>query len=139
MFQVQSSQDESSKKAGKINRSRRPLLQDQPSKANIPRLVEDLHYDVLKDLFNLLNRKTLIENDWRTFASHLGMSYGDIMVLEGESNPASAVFQKWMSQDGEKTVSFLIDVFRRMERFDAVRHLDKQEITGTYSSSVCFL
>ena len=139
MFQVQSSQDESSKKAGAISRSRRTLLQDQPSKANVPRLVKDLHYDVLKDLFNLLNRKTLIENDWRTFASHLGMSYGDIMVLEGESNKASEFFQKWMSQDGEKTVSFLIDVLRRMERFDAVRQLEKQEITGTYSSSVCLL
>ena len=122
-----------------LGRSRPTPLQDQPRETTVPRLVKDLHYQVLKDLFNLLNRKTLIGNDWRTFASHLGMSYGDIMVLEGESNPASAVFQKWMSQDGEKTVSFLIDILRRMKRFDAVRHLDKQEITGTYSSSVCFL
>ncbi len=119
-------------------RSRRTPLQDQPHKTTVPRLVKDLHYQVLKDLFNLLNRKTLLENDWRTFASHLGMSYGDIMVLEGESNPASAIFQKWMSQDGEKTVSFLIDVLRRMERFDAVRHLEKHEFTGMCNSSFMF-
>ncbi len=134
MFQAQSSQDESSKKAGAISRSRRTLLQVQPSKANVPRLVKELHYDVLKDLSNLLNPETSIATDWRKFARELGFSNSDILVLEEQSNPALAVFQKWMSQDGEKTFSFLIDVFRHMERFDAVRHLEKHEFTGLYSN-----
>ena len=92
-------------------------------------MVEDLHYDVLKDLSNLLNPETSIATDWRKFARELGFSNSDILVLEEQSNPALAVFPKWMSQDGEKTVSFLIDVLRRMERFDAVRHLEKHEFT----------
>ncbi len=109
MFQAQSSQDESSKKAGAISRSSRTLLQDQPRKANVPRLVKDLHYDVLKDLSNLLNPETSIATDWRKFARELGFSNSDILVLEEQSNPAFAVFQKW--------------------------HLEKHEFTGTYSSS----
>ncbi len=135
LFQSKSSQNESLKETEAISRSGRTLLQDQPSKANVPRLVKDLHYDVLKDLLILLNRESSIGNDWRKFARELGFSMLDILVLGEESNPALAVFQKWMSQDGEKTVWFLIDVLRRIERFDAVRNLEKHIISGMYSSS----
>ena len=99
---------------------------------SVPKLVEDLDYGVLKDICNLLNPSTRIGNDWRAFAGHLGLSVRDILLLEGDVNPAFAVLKQWLSRDGQKTVSFLIDVLRRIERFDAMRHLQDHEFTGVY-------
>lgn len=90
-----------------------------------PKLVKDLHYDILKDLANLLSS----DNDWKALANYLGLSLGVISLLEAEEYPALAVLQRWMSEDDEKSVSYLIAVLVRMERPDAVRHLKDHEFT----------
>ncbi len=97
-----------------------------------PKLVEHLDYEVLNELFNLLNVQRPFGDDWRLFAGNLGIVYKDIKLLEKEDSPAGAALEVWLSRDGPKTVSFLNEVLKRMKRFDGVRVLQDHEFTGMF-------
>ncbi len=96
------------------------------------KLVEDIDYEVLKELCNLLNVQSQSGDDWRLFAGNLGIVYKGIKLLEKEDSPAGAALEVWLTRDGPKTVSFLIEVLKRMKRFDCVRVLQDHEFTGKF-------
>ncbi len=96
------------------------------------RLVEDLNPGTLRELSQHLNPDAVATENWRSLANHLGFTNRNILNFARVQvqDPTFSVLQEWWSGKGVKTVTILLDILKKMNRFDCVRLLEAYEFTG---------
>ena len=67
--------------------------------------------------------------DYRSLAGKMGLSHKQVKNIDITANPTEELLEIWMSGRGSKTVTDLIELLRQIERYDAIRSLEKHEYT----------
>ena len=94
------------------------------------RLAKDLPLSVLKQLSMHLNPRMVCGGDWMSLAGEFEMTYMEIRNYERAADPTMAVLEKWWIDVGDKTVSRLIEILRKIKRADVVKILEPYEFYG---------
>lgn len=94
------------------------------------RLVKDLPVKVLKKLSVHLNPSMIVGGDWKSMAGEFGMTYSEILNYDRQPDPTMYVLAEWWQEGGDKTVTELLSVLRKIKREDTVRLLSPHENYG---------
>ena len=98
--------------------------------SNCKRWVRDLPQPVLKTLSMHLNPRMIVGGDWMSLAGEFGKNYMEIRNFELAPDPTMAVLEDWWSDVGDKTVSRLMDIMKKIKRFDVFKILEPCEFYG---------
>lgn len=91
-------------------------------------LTRDLCHDVIEQLCLMLN-PVLATKDYRSLAGKMGMKFWYVKNLDRKENPTEELLQNWLSGEGSKFVTDLIDLLKQINRYDAVDLLQEHEYT----------
>lgn len=72
----------------------------------------------------------LATKDYRSLAGKMGMKFWYVKNLDRKENPTEELLQNWLSGEGSKFVTDLIDLLKQINRYDAVDLLQEHEYTG---------
>ena len=89
----------------------------------------NLPHDVVEKLCELLN-PPMMRKDYRSLAGKMKFSHREVRNIDLKANPTEELLGLWVTGEGSKTVSDLIELLIRIERYDAIRLLREYEYTG---------
>ena len=94
------------------------------------RRVQDLPLTILKKVSMQLNPRMVCGNDWRNLAGEFGCTYTEIKNYELEKDPTLEVLFAWWNEPGDRTVSNLMSIIKKLRRADVLKILEPYEFYG---------
>lgn len=72
----------------------------------------------------------MMRKDYRSLAGKMKFTHRQVKNIDIKSNPTEELLALWVTGDGSKTVSDLIELLTKIERYDAIRILKEHEFSG---------
>lgn len=80
----------------------------------------------------------MMGKDYRSLAGKMKFSHRQVKNIDMKNNPTEELLALWVTGDGSKTVSDLIELLTKIERYDAIRLLKEHIDTGkSYYRKCC--
>ena len=93
-------------------------------------MVKDLDVRIRDQICQMLNEKTVVEEDFRTLARLLNFKKQDIEMLDQSNNPTHDLLEDWGTEK-ESTIEKFTELLTQMKRYDVIEIL-KERLVFVY-------